>query len=145
MRNILLYIVLTAAALMIPVKRTDVASLIPVESVYLYIEEEMIVVETDTGDRGRGKTVEEAVENIHETSSGIVYLDTAEFLLVGSGAESCLDEMGRYLKPTIRVCKAISVVNIRELTKYLMIHKPEQTLEMAISHGIAKNVEQNKA
>ena len=76
MRRIL-YGVILLAAFFAPVERLDVAKLLPVEAVAIYLEEGQVVLETDSEDRGRGDTVQAALENLKQNATKIIYLDTA--------------------------------------------------------------------
>ena len=133
---------LTALALSVPVERTDVGKLIPVETVFLYKEGDTFVLELDTGNTGRGRTVEEAVKNLNETAAGIIYLDTSEYLLVEESTEESLSSIGKYLKSSVRVCKAERGLDLAYVSEYLDVQKPERTIKVAKTAGITEKIEQ---
>lgn len=124
MKKLLIYALLLGGALLIPREHTDLGKLKPVETVFIYIEEEQAVIETDTEDLGRGLDVHSALLNLKETTSGIIYLDTANYLLVGKGAEHLIPQAGEYLKDAVRVCIAQRAVKVTDATEYLSVHKP---------------------
>ena len=100
----LLYIVIVAAAVSIPLKRQDVAKLKPVELVSVYTQGEDVVLATDTADVGIGKTMMLAYENLERTTAGVIYLDTAEYLLITGNALHLMPEITKYLKGDVSVC-----------------------------------------
>ena len=126
MKRLIGYILILLLSLTVPEYRTDVAKLIPVEVLYLY-EEQGIVIETDTGNVGQGNTLEEAIDHMKETASGVIFLDTAEYLLVTD--EGFLEGAGKYLKGTVRVCMAEKGLDLRDSAEYLEVHKPTAKLK----------------
>ena len=125
MKRLILYILILVLSLTVPEYRTDVAKLIPVEVIFLY-EEEGIVIETDTGNVGCGSTLGEAIDHMKETASGEIFLDTAEYLLVTD--ERLLNGVGEYLKGTVRVCMAEKGLDLEDAAGYLEVHKPSAKL-----------------
>ena len=128
MKRLLIYIAVLAAALMVPLRRTDVGKLQPVELVKLYKEEATLIIETDTGDLGRGDTVDVAFENLEETTSGIVFLDTADFLLVSKEAISEVGALKGHLKKSVRLCFAEANIDPVEAAAFLSVHRPQVRL-----------------
>lgn len=128
MKRLLIYIAVLAAALMVPLRRTDVGKLQPVELVKLYKEEATLIIETDTGDSGRGDTVDVAFENLEETTSGIVFLDTADFLLVSKEAVGEVGALKGHLKKSVRLCLAEANVDPVEAAAFLSVHRPQVRL-----------------
>lgn len=128
MKRLLIYIAVLAAALMVPLRRTDVGKLQPVELVKLYKEEATLIIETDTGDSGRGDTVNVAFENLEETTSGIVFLDTADFLLVSKEAVGEVGALKGHLKKSVRLCFAEANIDPVEAAAFLSVHRPQVRL-----------------
>lgn len=124
------YILALGAALLFPVERSDVGKLQPIEVVCLYIKDGYTVIETDTGDIGKGATVSMALEDLKNTTPGIVYLDTAEYLLIGDNAEELVPEIGQYLKKNVKLCGAQSGIDPAKAAPFLDVHNPEITLRM---------------
>jgi hypothetical protein len=97
------YAVILGLLVLAPVKRLEVANLQPVQTVAIYTEPGAVVLETDTHNIGRGASVSEAVVNLEETTPGVIYLDTAEYLLVTKDAETYVDALREYLNPSVKV------------------------------------------
>lgn len=129
MKRILIYIAILVGLLLMPMNGTDVGKLRPVEVVCLYEENGEIVLLTDTGDKGTGKTVKLALEELKQTTPGNIFLDTADFLLIREGAEGCLEEMEAYLKENVRICKVGLISDLTQAAKYLSVHKPKMKLK----------------
>ncbi len=119
--KILLYVLLIALSLLAPVQRLDVAKLQPVEAVAVYVKEGEVVLLTDTEDTGRGETAMEALADMKENTIGIIYLDTAEYLLVAPGAEAYADELLSNLKPSVKVGQ-YNGGNVKDEAKYMDAH-----------------------
>ena len=120
MRKILSIIIL-ALALAVPVKRLDVAKLQPVETVAIYLLDSTIVLETDTGDMGQGGTATEALEDLKESACSVIYLDTAEYLLIGRDAQEAAIALRPYLKESVKVGN-YNGGDIKEETAYWEVH-----------------------
>lgn len=129
MRKSIIYAALLAAALVVPVHGEDVGKLLPVELVHVYREGEAFVIATDTETSGTGGTIEAALENLKETTAGIVFLDTADYLLLSEDAACYVHTMKNWLKPTVRVCSAEADMDLKEASVYLSIHKPQVSLK----------------
>lgn len=125
----IVYIAALALTLLAPVKRTDVGMLQPLEVISLQRRGEYLLITTDTQDRGMGKTLVKAIDNLKETTAGIVYLDTAEYLLIYPGCELEAQRLKEYLKNNVRLCKISQEMDLAEAAIFLDIHKPNQDLE----------------
>ncbi len=122
------YLAALAAALLWPGERTDVAKLQPVEVVCLYEQQGMVTLETDTGDLGRGVSAEAALRDLENSTPGIVYLDTAAFLVVDELGNTLISEIKPYLKDKVRVCQMEEKPDLELTAPYLNVHLPRQTL-----------------
>ena len=122
MKRILFYIAALAALTMAPVEGSDIGSLHPVEVVQIYREEDEVFIKTDTGDWGKGSDGFAALENLKDTTPGTVYLDTAEYLLIGEGAEDIAEQLRPVLKKSVRVCGAENEVDLQEAAVFLPVH-----------------------
>lgn len=129
MKKIAIYITLLAAALLIPVNGTDVGKLVPVEVLQLYKDGDTVIISADLGETGSGTTVEAAIENMKDTTAGIIFLDTADFLLVDETAGDEVSAMKVHLKPSVRVCRTAGTLDLKEAAAYLAVHKPQQKLK----------------
>ena len=92
-------------------------------------EGETVFVVTDTGDAGQGKTVDAAFENLEETTAGVIFLDTADYLLIGRTAIYDAEGLARYLKPTIDVCIAGKEIDPVQAAEHLAVHHPRVELK----------------
>lgn len=122
MRRILCYAAILALVLALPVEKSDVGKLRPVEVVSIYKEGKLYVMQTDTADQGVGTTAQQALESLKATSSGIIYLDTAEFLLLSEGAEDAAEELRQQLKSSVRLCRTEEPVDLPKAAKFLSVH-----------------------
>lgn len=113
------YVVILAMLFLAPVKRLDVANLQPVQTVAIYTEPGAVVLETDTHNVGRGASVAEAVANLEEMTPGVIYLDTAEYLLVSTDAEEYVDALRKYLAPSVEVSRWVIGNDVEIAAKYL--------------------------
>lgn len=120
MRRIL-YIVLLALALAVPVKRLDIAKLEPVEAVAVMVEDGLVRLRTDTESEGGGKTVAAALQSLKENAKGIVYLDTARILLVAEDAYEEAKELMKDLRRNVQVVP-YGGTDVKEEAKYLETH-----------------------
>lgn len=116
-----LSIMILALSLAAPVKRLDVARLQPVETVAVYLSGDAVVLETDTGNRGQGSTAEEALQNLKGEACSVIYLDTAEYLLVSENAQQAAQQLRPYLKDSMKV-GPYNGGDIKEETAYWEVH-----------------------
>ena len=129
MKRIVVYILSLAAAMMVPLEGTDVGKLQPVELVQIYKEGDLVVIVTDTGDSGQGHGVEAAFEDLEETTAGIIFLDTADYLLVSESAIGEVPALQNYLKSDVRVCKAEKGIDLVQAAEFLKVHPPRVKLK----------------
>ena len=130
MKRIWIYGLLLMAALAAQPEPYELGKLEPVEAVLLYIDGGEIILETDTGARGTGGTLEQALADMKATTAGIVFLDTADYLLVGVGAEVLVPKAAKYLKSSTRVCGVEAGVKVEEAAAFLTVHPPAMTLKV---------------
>lgn len=126
--KMLIYGILIAAALAVPTRTLELGKLKPVEVIRIEKTGEMIRIETDTGDSGEGGTVNQAIWDLQETTAGRVYLDTAEYILLGAD-ETVLNQISPYLKDAIRVCKCAGEIKLDETAVFLDVHRPKIKLK----------------
>ena len=113
MRRVL-YVALLIPLFFVPLNRVNVADLLPVEAVAVYMDGDQVVLETDTEHKGTGETAEKALTALKENTPAVVYLDTAEYLLVSPDAVEQVEGLRPHLKPSVKVyvCKAAGKVKI---------------------------------
>ena len=119
----LLYILIVIGVLVLPVRPTDVGELEPIQAVWLSSKNGTVTLETDTEDKGTGKTVAEALEDMKCSSPGIVYLDTAQFLLVSENAVERIPEIQLYLKDAVQICLWEGEASVADAAAYMQAHK----------------------
>ena len=122
MKRIIIYIGILAMLFAAPLESADVGKLLPVQVVQLRKENGWVVLETDTENVGMGGTAKQALQNLKDTASGIIYLDTAEYLLLSKDAEDALTQLRTALKPKTGVCYAEEGVDLKEAGKFLSAH-----------------------
>ena len=84
-------------------RRTDISRLCPVEMLYIYMDGQKFVAAADTGSWGSGDTWQEAFADLENTTPGVIFLDTTEYLLITEEVEPWLAEMNQRLRPSIKV------------------------------------------
>ena len=107
---------------------TDVAKLRPVEVVLVRRWEGQVIIQTDTNDCGVGPDLSAAVEDLHRTTPAEIFLETADYLLIGDDAEPLLGELMAYLRPACQVCTVASPAELEGVAQFLQQHPPLVTL-----------------
>lgn len=121
MRKVL-YAIILVSLLFVPLERANVAKLLPIEAVAVYMEDEQIVLETDAGYKGTGNTALEALTALKKHTPKVVYLDTAEYLLVSGEATGEVQQLRPYLKSSVRVCVCEAGGRVKDAAEYLRVH-----------------------
>ena len=124
-----MYAGLVAAALMLPARPVQLGKMKPVEVVQMTGAAGLITLETDTGDTGAGETVLQALTDLKETARGIVYLDTAAYLLVSEDAGQLIPELEPHLKSGIYIVQVSGEVELEKAAEFLEVHKPSVQLK----------------
>ncbi len=119
----LLYFVILLALVFAPLNRVEIAQLLPIEAVAVYMDGEEVVLETDTAHTGKGATVSQALESLKKNTPKVVYLDTARYLLVAKNAVGQVDSLRQFLKPSVRVCVCEAEGMVKEALEYVEIHQ----------------------
>lgn len=122
MKRYLLYGLILSATLVMPVKRTDVGKLQPIQTVAVYVTDSGYRVQTDTGDVGVGETVALAVENLERTTAGVAYLDTAEYLLISEGEETAAEELKATFKDSVELYWVQGEPDLKSASQFLSVH-----------------------
>ena len=129
MKRVLLYVLILIAVLLIPVERTDVGKLQPIQTIAISREGDSYIICTDTGDIGRGVFLEDAFRNLKETTPAVVYLDTADFLLLSDMSGLQIDLLKEILKGNISLYQFTGDPDLQEVSKFLTIHGNGPTLK----------------
>ena len=122
MKRIIIYCIILAGIFWIPVEKSEIRDLEPIQAVWMYMENGEVVLVTDTEDEGRGESVSEALDVMKEKSSGIIYLDTAQFLLVSETAQEKVSEIIPFLKAKVKV-GLWEGGNLKEAARYMQSHR----------------------
>ena len=115
---------------LLPCQRRDVAQLIPVEALIVSVEDGAVVL-TGKDCQGRGESWTEACEDLLQSGEGIVFLETAEQLILAADAVDLLSEAAEsgLLRPAAMVCVAVGTVpEPEEAASYLASHSSGVTL-----------------
>ena len=123
MKKILCYLAILALVCAVPVKRADVGKLRPIQTVQVSRKGDLVTLRTDTKDMGSGSTVRQALENLKATTPGVVYLDTAEFLILSKNTLDCVEELREVLHGNVKLCIAEETIQPAEVTQYLSSHE----------------------
>lgn len=107
---------------------TDVGKLQPVQVVRVSSAAGQVLIETDTGNWGIGETLKNAFEDMKETASAEIFLDTADYLIVDERCRELLTALTAYLRPSCAVCVGDGEVDMEKIGEFLEYHKPELTL-----------------
>jgi len=105
-----------------PVERLDVAKLEPVQTVAIYTDGGEVVLETDTQNMGRGADAKEALQDLEDNTPGVIYLDTAQYLLVTENAARYAEQLRGDLKPSVYVSMWDGKGEISNAARYLSVH-----------------------
>lgn len=111
--------------------KSNLADLNPVELVSVTKTGEGIYLRTNTGRIGFGDSVKAAWEDMNHHADGMLFLDTADYLLVSD--ECILKENGLedIFRPGIRVLKSAWRIDLMDAAKYLSYQKAGVPLEKA--------------
>lgn len=126
--KMILYILILFSLFFAPVRRLDVAKLEPVQTVAMYKDETGIVLKTDTDNQGSGLTLDSAYSDLEDKTPGVIYLDTAEYLLVSQDAVSYVDTLRKYLHPSVKVSLWDEEGSVKDAAKYLSVRGDLPTL-----------------
>ena len=129
MKRILIYVGILAALLAAPVRPSNIGQLHPVQVVSIYKDSNWVVIETDTEDRGIGGSALQALQNLKDTTSGNIYLDTAEYLLLTNDTQEEVEALRTELKKSVQLCMCAKQVDLAEAGKYLSVHGKLPKLE----------------
>lgn len=123
MKRIILYVLILCSLTFLPLKSMEIANLEPVQAVWMYEADGKVVLETDTEDKGTGGSVEEALADMKQKSPGIIYLDTAQYLLVSETAQPQIAALQPYVKGSVRLCQWDGQGDLADAVKYADAHK----------------------
>lgn len=119
----------------LPAPGRDLGKLEPVSALYIYMYEGNVVVETDAGDLGSGKTLEAALEDLHAGSMGEIFLDTAEHLILTDASMPLLPELEKILRPSVEPVVGKNGMDLKKAERYLSAHPTGATLLKISTQG----------
>lgn len=122
MKRVPLYALLLALTICAPVRRVNVGQLEPVEAVFAVREGDLLTLTTDTDAQGSGSTAEAAYEAMKKTTPAVVYLDTAEYLLLSRSAMEDVQALRKLLRPSVKVCLIEGQLDRKWAVGYLDAH-----------------------
>lgn len=107
----------------------DVATLEPVQTVQISSNGRKIVLQTDTGAKGSGKDLDDALQNLHEAASAFVFLDTADYLLVAPELCHLIPSLQDLLRPSCSIILMKGKPDMEKVGAFLKIHEPPVTMK----------------
>ena len=131
----LLGLLLVAALGGMPFSGNDVARLKPVEVVQVTSDGDMLVVKTDTGDYGVGSTLDHAFSDMNRTASGLIFLETAEYVLLNPSAARFIPELTSYLRSGCGVCFVVGDADLQATARFFDVKPPQVTLQDCRAEG----------
>ena len=121
--RVVLYVLILTALCFAPLQSVEIAKLEPVQAVWLHAENGKMILETDTNSYGQGATVIDALADMKQNSSGVVYLDTAQYLFVSQSTEHAILSISPHIKSSVYLCSWEGQGSIQEAVKYADAHK----------------------
>ena len=131
MKKKLWYLLLGMVALgfyLLPSPGQDATGIQPVEVVCLTKEGEKVQILTDTGAAAGGDTLQDALKQLRAEASGEIFLNTADYLLIGDDCEDLLSEAMDLLRPSCAVCRLRGELQLEQVGRFLRQHRPSLTL-----------------
>ena len=127
MKRLLIYLIIVLAA-SVSFRGPDIAKLAPVEVVWISESDGEVYLETDTGESGKGNSVQSAYNNMKASAHGSIFLETADYLIVQNGDEHLIVETYDILRPSCVVCTAQRIPDMESVASFLSAHKPNLVL-----------------
>ena len=126
------FVILAAAAMWLstrlPFEKTDVAQLSPVNLILVEMTDGAVCISSDRGDIGVGDTLDEALEDMEQTCSGKIFLDTVDYVLLEGEAKINCEELKEYFRPGTFLCSARGEIEPESAAGYLRGRKLTCTL-----------------
>ena len=121
MRKVI-YAVILLSLFFVPLERVEIGELLPVRAVAVYVSDGMIFVEIDTGEKGSGIDVTQALDQLKRNTPAIIYLKTAEYLLVTDATEYLVHELRGVMRNNVKVYNCDAEGRVKEVAEYLDVH-----------------------
>ena len=118
----IVYVLIIIGSLLLPVDKADVAQLQPVEAVALCKKDGITEIFTDTGAWGSGSDAREALADMLKNTPRLIYLDTADYLLVNNESIEEINELRGELKGGVRLCLWNCEGELKDSIQYFSVH-----------------------
>ena len=116
------YLALMLLTVIAPVERVNVGNLKPVEVVVIQKQGNEVIVQTDTKDKGQGTDALSALNDMKKNSNGIIYLDTAKYLMIKEDAIEEAKPLQKKLKGNTKVFVYAGELDLENVAKHLDVH-----------------------
>lgn len=113
---------------LLPERGTDVGKLLPVETLLIEKEAERYVVSTDTGNSARGDTLEAAMDALRASAPGVIFLDTADYVLLTGETLECVEELSGFVRPGTQIYTVAGSPDLGKIGGFLEAHGPDAPL-----------------
>ena len=113
--------------LRLPHPARDIARLEPVRAVYLYMEQGLTTLETDTGTTGTGPDLQSAYADLKNNADREIFLDTAQFLILDPHVP-ITEPIFEIFRPDCKVVITNARPDLKKSADYLSQHPPKQNL-----------------
>lgn len=115
----------------LPVGTRDVADLLPARALCVWTEGARVCVRSDCGAAGSGQTLEAALADMEQTAEGVLFLDTAEDILLAGNARELTGQLARSdrLRPAARLYRTEDEqTDLTRAVTFLQAHPGGMTL-----------------
>lgn len=115
----------------LPFQERDVGKLLPVETSLIWMEDGQVAIETDLGLKGKGNTLEKAVEDLRERAPGVVFYDTGEYILLHDSAIGLENTLAKqeFLRGSCALCRVSDrELDLQAAGAYLSANRRSPTL-----------------
>lgn len=115
---------------LLPFEATDVAELIPAQTVFIMKDGTQYTVDIGEGVQAVGTTLQQALGMLQEQTAGTVFFETCEQVVLMGDTEQLLPELAQQeaFRPAAGVYRVSQKPKIDELTSYLNTHHGDVTV-----------------
>ena len=129
-------IALVSSTGLLPFDGTDIAKLHPVEVLMVSHIGNALLLQTDSGMSGTGENIEEALLSLRLSTSGNIFLDTANYLLVTQDCKEQIIRLWDYVRPACQVYYYKGEGKYEEIGKYLESHPSQATVLRCVQEEV---------
>ena len=128
--------ILAVALLAMPSRAgLDVAKLRPVQTLWVSVASEGIVLRTESGNVGVGADFAAALADMEAASASRIFYQTAEYLLVTREALTQIDQASKFLRPSCVLCLTEGEPVLDLAAQFLEEHGAKTTLQQHRADG----------